>query len=76
MHDEPTLTAAEAAAGLESVKKEPGAKKPNPILVADKVVRRFGGLTAVDVDHFEMQKVASRASSVRTVRERRPSSTC
>ena len=52
MHDEPTLTAAEAAAGLDLVLKEPGAKKPNPILVADRVVRRFGGLTAVDVSRY------------------------
>ncbi|HWG94713.1 MAG TPA: ABC transporter ATP-binding protein [Mycobacteriales bacterium] len=34
----------------------PGAKKPDPILVADGVVRRFGGLTAVDVGHVEIQR--------------------
>ena len=35
---------------------EPGAAKPDPILVADNVVRRFGGLTAVDVRHVEIQR--------------------
>lgn len=36
----------------------PGAKKPDPIVVADGIVRRFGGLTAVDVHHFEVQRHA------------------
>jgi ABC-type branched-subunit amino acid transport system ATPase component len=31
-------------------------KKPDSILVADGVTRKFGGLTAVDVDHFEIQR--------------------
>lgn len=30
--------------------------KPDPILVVDGVKRRFGGLTAVDVDHLEVQR--------------------
>jgi branched-chain amino acid transport system ATP-binding protein len=30
--------------------------KPDPILKVDNVVRRFGGLTAVDVDHVEIQR--------------------
>ncbi|MDH3707425.1 MAG: ABC transporter ATP-binding protein [Acidimicrobiia bacterium] len=34
----------------------PGSAKPDPILVADNIVRRFGGLTAVDVDHLEVQR--------------------
>jgi branched-chain amino acid transport system ATP-binding protein len=38
------------------VEHEPGAKKPDPIVVADNVRRRFGGLTAVDVDHLEVQR--------------------
>ncbi len=33
-----------------------GVAKPDPILVADNVVRRFGGLTAVDVGHVEIQR--------------------
>jgi len=32
----------------------PGVKKRNPIIVADGVSRRFGGLTAVDVEHVEI----------------------
>jgi branched-chain amino acid transport system ATP-binding protein len=38
------------------VRHEPGAAKEDPIIIADHVVRRFGGLTAVDVDHFEVQR--------------------
>ena len=38
------------------VPHEPGAKKPDPIVVADGVRGRFGGLTAVDVDHVEIQR--------------------
>jgi branched-chain amino acid transport system ATP-binding protein len=40
---------------LAGVAAEPGAAKPDPILVADGVQRRFGGLKAVDVDHLEIQ---------------------
>lgn len=47
-----------ATAALADVPRVPGAKKPDPILVADKVVRRFGGLTAVDVEHVEIQRNA------------------
>ncbi len=35
---------------------EPGSAKPDPILVADDVTRRFGGLRAVDVKHLEVQR--------------------
>lgn len=45
-----------ARAALSDVLWEPGAPKPDPILIADNVVRRFGGLTAVDVDHVEVQR--------------------
>lgn len=41
---------------LRGVTPEPGAAKPDPILVADGVVRRFGGLTAVDVAHLEVHR--------------------
>jgi neutral amino acid transport system ATP-binding protein len=44
-----------AFVGLEPT---PGVPKPDPILVADDVRRRFGGLTAVDVDHLEVQRGA------------------
>lgn len=38
------------------VTPEPGSAKPDPVLVADNVVRDFGGLRAVDVDHLEIQR--------------------
>jgi len=44
------------ATTLANVEHVPGVAKPDPILVADGVVRRFGGLTAVDVAHFEVQR--------------------
>ncbi len=47
---------AAATAALSTISPEPGTAKPDPILVADHVVRRFGGLTAVDVDHLEVQR--------------------
>jgi branched-chain amino acid transport system ATP-binding protein len=43
-------------AGLANVPCVPGAPKPDPIVVADGIVRRFGGLTAVDVAHVEIQR--------------------
>ncbi len=45
-----------ARASLSGVPHERGAPKPDPIVVADNIVRRFGGLTAVDVDHIEIQR--------------------
>jgi ABC-type branched-subunit amino acid transport system ATPase component len=45
-----------ARAELAKVPHEPGASKPDPILVADNVTRTFGGLTAVDVEHVEIQR--------------------
>ncbi len=46
------------AAALQDVEPRPGVAKPDPILVADGIVRRFGGLTAVEVDHVEVQRGA------------------
>ena len=46
----------EAVHALSDVPHEPGAAKPDPILVTDHVLRRFGGLTAVDVGHVEIQR--------------------
>jgi neutral amino acid transport system ATP-binding protein len=43
---------------FEGVDEVPGVAKPDPILVTDSVRRRFGGLTAVDVDHLEFQRGA------------------
>ncbi len=47
-----------AVRALADVPRVPGSAKPDPILVADNVVRRFGGLTAVDVEHVEIQRGA------------------
>ena len=48
--------ATQARNALQSVDRIPGAHKPNPILTADNIRREFGGIVAVDVDHFEVQK--------------------
>jgi branched-chain amino acid transport system ATP-binding protein len=48
--------ALEAQAVLAGVPRVPGAPKPDPILVASSIVRRFGGLSAVDVTHVEIQR--------------------
>jgi branched-chain amino acid transport system ATP-binding protein len=45
-----------ARAALKDVLHEPGAPKPDPIVVADNVRRQFGGLVAVDVAHVEIQR--------------------
>jgi ABC-type branched-subunit amino acid transport system ATPase component len=50
--------AAAARAALKDVPHEPGAPKPDPVVVADDVLRQFGGLTAVDVEHVEIQRGA------------------
>jgi neutral amino acid transport system ATP-binding protein len=47
-----------AVRALADVPRTPGAPKPDPILVADNVKRTFGGLTAVDVEHVEVQRGA------------------
>jgi len=41
---------------MSGVSPEPGASKPDSILTVDKIVRQFGGITAVDVDHLEVQR--------------------
>jgi neutral amino acid transport system ATP-binding protein len=58
MHAETQTTARKAAARevFKDLQREPGVRKPDPILVVDNVVRRFGGLTAVDVEHVEVQR--------------------
>lgn len=38
------------------VSPEPGSAKGDPVLVVDNVVRDFGGLRAVDVNHLEIQR--------------------
>ena len=51
-----STSAAAAATTLQDVAREPGASKPDPILVADDIKRAFGGLVAVDVEHIEVQR--------------------
>ncbi|GAB3997476.1 ABC transporter ATP-binding protein [Nocardioides marmoraquaticus] len=51
-----TGTTQAARAALKDVEHEPGASKPDPILVAHGIKRQFGGLTAVDVEHVEVQR--------------------
>ncbi len=52
-----TLSTADSGrAALRGLATEPGVAKPDPILVADRITRQFGGLTAVDVDHLEVQR--------------------
>jgi branched-chain amino acid transport system ATP-binding protein len=61
MPDSPTATGTRrdaAVAALADVARTPGVAKPDPILIADQVTRRFGGLTAVDVEHVEIQRGA------------------
>ena len=53
-----SAVAAEARDDLAQVEPVVGSPKPDAILVADDVVRRFGGMTAVDVDHLEVQRGA------------------
>ncbi|MGH3505525.1 MAG: ABC transporter ATP-binding protein [Nocardioidaceae bacterium] len=60
---EQELAAAEARTGsrraaeaLSDVPSEPGAAKPDAVLLADDVSRSFGGLRAVHVDHLEVQR--------------------
>ena len=43
----------ELTSGIE---RRPGVPKPDPILKVDNIVRNFGGITAVDVDHLEVQR--------------------
>ncbi len=43
-------------AGLVGLSNTPGVAKPDPIVKGDDVTRTFGGLKAVDVGHFEIQR--------------------
>jgi len=44
--------------GLAKGEAVPGVAKVDPIMVIDDVTRRFGGLTAVDVEHLEIPRNA------------------
>ena len=37
---------------MSGVDSEPGSAKPDAILKVDNIVRQFGGIMAVDVDHL------------------------
>ena len=41
---------------MADVAREPGSAKPDPILEVDHIIRNFGGMTAVHVDHLEVQR--------------------
>ena len=41
---------------MAGVPAEVGSTKPDPILEVDNIVRNFGGMTAVHVDHLEVQR--------------------
>ena len=45
-----------AQAALKDLPWEVGVAKPDPVIVVDSVTRTFGGLTAVSVDHLEVQR--------------------
>lgn len=51
-----TVDVSAARAALKGVPHEPGAPKPDPIVVVNGVRRSFGGLTAVNVEHVEIQR--------------------
>ena len=48
--------AQQARTALALVNASPGVAKPDPILLAENVRRNFGGVTAVDVQHLEVQR--------------------
>jgi len=56
-----TGTATATGGPFAGLAATPGVAKPDPILIADTVTRRFGGLTAVHVDHLEVQRGATTA---------------
>lgn len=41
---------------MSGVSPEPGSAKPDPILEVTRIERRFGGITAVDVAHLQVQR--------------------
>ncbi|MGD9606031.1 MAG: ABC transporter ATP-binding protein [Leucobacter sp.] len=45
-------------AELRTLEQTPGVAKPDPILTVDRIERRFGGMTAVNVEHLEVQRGA------------------
>ena len=58
MPDKPNISDAQAraVAALSKVAPEPGAPKPDPILLASKIQKNYGGVVAVDVEHIEVHR--------------------
>ncbi|MBC7309734.1 MAG: ABC transporter ATP-binding protein [Tetrasphaera sp.] len=54
--DNPLADPAARRALVDGIDPVPGVSKPDPILRVDNVVRKFGGMTAVNVDHLEVQR--------------------
>lgn len=52
----PANNSREKSTGIATGPAVPGVSKTDPIIVADNVTRHFGGLTAVDVEHLEVQR--------------------
>lgn len=52
----PASNARTKSTGIATGEFVPGVPKTDPIMVADNITRHFGGLTAVDVDHLEIQR--------------------
>ena len=56
--DQTPPVAREKSTGLHTGEIKPGVAKVDPVIVMDGIQRRFGGLTAVDVDHLEIPRNA------------------
>lgn len=52
----PANNSPEKSTGISTGANVPGVSKTDPLLIADNITRQFGGLTAVDVDHLEIQR--------------------
>jgi neutral amino acid transport system ATP-binding protein len=52
----PLADPAARVALMSGVDATPGSSKPDPILEVDHITRNFGGMTAVHVDHLEVQR--------------------
>ena len=56
--NKPMKKTPQKSTGLHQGEVRPGVPKVDPILVADHVSRKFGGLVAVDVEHLEIPRGA------------------
>ena len=61
-----------ALAALKDVPHEPGAPKPDPIVVADGIKRQFGGLVAMETEaHMSITQSADCREAFRAFVEKR-----